>query len=96
MEKKDNKLIGILVIGGLIWWLYRKKTTGITITPAPEVVKEVPPAELPPSMQPEPKQQIQPPSMQPLQSAKEEFKLFPPLLILLGQFCCNLPKRNLN
>jgi len=64
MERRDNKLIGILIIGGLIWWLYRKKTTGITITPTPEVVKEVPPAELPPSMQPETEQQLQPPSMQ--------------------------------
>jgi len=59
MENKDNKIIGILIIGGLIWWLYRKKTTGITITPTPEVVKEVPPAELPPSMQPETEQQLQ-------------------------------------
>jgi len=63
MERRDNKLIGILVIGGLIWWLYRKKTTGITITPTPEVVKEVPPAELPPSMIPETEQQLQPPTI---------------------------------
>ena len=54
--ERQNKILVLSLIGLLFWWLYKKRVIGLTYQP--EVIKEVEPAELPPSMKPKPEEFI--------------------------------------